>query len=66
MGLRNRNLYLDEECFFVTTTCKDWLHVFINEAYFSILPCCQVFPPQVSGMQKVLPNNVLFLFVFCP
>ncbi|MEZ4902490.1 MAG: transposase [Spirosomataceae bacterium] len=37
MGLRHRNLYLNEECFFVTTTCKDWLHVFINDTYFTIL-----------------------------
>jgi len=37
MGLRNRNLYLNEECFFVTTTSKDRLHVFINDAYFTVL-----------------------------
>jgi putative transposase len=25
MGLRNRSLFLDKNCFFVTTTCRNWL-----------------------------------------
>jgi len=27
MGLRGRNQFLDEECFFVTTTCYNWYHL---------------------------------------
>jgi putative transposase len=27
MGLRGRNQFLEEECFFVTTTCRNWYHL---------------------------------------
>jgi len=27
MGLRGRNQFLDEECFFITTTCHNWYHL---------------------------------------
>lgn len=28
MGLRNKQPYHDKQIFFITTTCKDWLHLF--------------------------------------
>ena len=37
MGLRNREDFLEEECFFVTTTCKNFLHVFDRDSCFRIL-----------------------------
>src|SRR6478735_4312150 len=50
MGLRGRNQFLDEECFFVTTTCYNWYKLlemetcklivsesinFLNDKYFA-------------------------------
>ena len=32
MGLRGRNLFLDQQCFFVTTTCYKWYHLLEMEA----------------------------------
>jgi len=68
MALRNRNLCLDEECFFVTTTCKDWLHVFINDAYFSILTSSLAFvgkkyEADYSGY-VFMPNHLHLLIYF--
>ncbi len=37
MGLRNRNNLIEEQFFFVTTTVKDFIKVFIQEKYCSIL-----------------------------
>jgi len=37
MGLRNRNIFKDQFCFFVTTTCKDWLNLFIVDKYYEII-----------------------------
>lgn len=67
MGLRNRNLYLDEECFFVTTTCKDWLHVFINDAYFGILMDSLAFVGkkyEADYLGYVLMPNHLHLLIY--
>jgi len=37
MGLRDRHLFKDQKCFFVTTTCNGHLHLFRSHSYFLIL-----------------------------
>ena len=37
MGLRNRNDFLVENCFFLTTSSWNFLQVFISDSYFRIL-----------------------------
>lgn len=67
MGLRGRNQFQDEECFFVTTTCYDWLHVFTSPAYFRILFDSLTFVSkkyEADYLGYVLMPNHLHLLVY--
>ena len=37
MGLRYRNTVKEYQCFFVTTTSKDWLSLFIDDKYYHLI-----------------------------
>ena len=37
MGLRNRQNFLERRCFFVTSTCYEWLYLLMNDSYFEII-----------------------------
>jgi len=37
MGLRGRKKYNDAQCFFVTTTCYGFKHLFLDDRYYTVL-----------------------------
>ena len=37
MGLRSRSQLKHKRCFFVTTTCNQWLHIFESKPYYDLI-----------------------------
>jgi putative transposase len=67
MGLRNRTQFLDEECFFVTTTCHDWLPIFTAPAYFRVLIDSLIFVAkkyEADYLGYILMPNHLHLLIY--
>ncbi len=67
MGLRNRNDFLQENCFFVTTSCRNFLHVFGCDAHFQILTDSLKFVAKkydADYLGYVLMPNHLHLIVY--
>jgi len=67
MPTRGRNRVLDFRCFFITTTCRNWLHLLkSNETkeicYQSIEFCCKKY--DASVVAYVLMSNHLHLILF--
>lgn len=68
MGLRNRTKLLDYNCFFITTTCFDFLSLFQNETYFNILSNSIIFLNKkylafILGY-VFMPNHIHFIIYF--
>ena len=68
MGLRNRGQFADYKCFFVTTTCKDHLHLFKNEFYFNVLYDSLKFVNEKYKAEIVayvfMPNHIHLILFF--
>lgn len=67
MGLRNRNIFTDENCFFVTTRCYEKRFLFVDEACFKILLDNFKFYNQrykARTLAYVLMNNHIHFIVF--
>ncbi len=68
MGLRNRNLLKDEQCFFVTTTCNKWLKLIdsidnITIVADSITFLCNKYKADILGY-VVMPNHLHLIIFF--
>ena len=68
MGLRNRTQLTDYNCFFVTTTCKDHLHIFKGENYIKILYGSLLFVNKKYDAEIVayvfMPNHIHLILFF--
>lgn len=68
MGLRNRTGLLDYRCFFITTTCYNFLHLFNSNKYFKILYDSIVFLNKkynayIMGY-VLMPNHIHLILYF--
>ena len=68
MPLRDRTRLLDYSCFFITTTCHEWLHLFQSEKYFSLLYSSLNFVNEKYKAQIVayvfMTNHIHFIVYF--
>lgn len=73
MGLRNRNQLKHKRCFFVTTTCNQWLHIFDSNPYYDLLGSSLNFVAKkydaailgyVIMREAAPPNHLHFIVVF--
>ncbi|HCW09289.1 MAG TPA: hypothetical protein DGG95_18185 [Cytophagales bacterium] len=68
MALRGRTHFLDEECFFVTTTCHQWHHLLVAES------CKQIVNDSINFLNKkyesavlgyvIMPNHIHLIIYF--
>jgi putative transposase len=68
MALRGRTNFLDEECFFVTTTCYNWYHLLATDA------CRQIVSNSINFLNKkyesvalgyvIMPNHIHLIIYF--
>ena len=68
MGLRNRADFLDEKCFFVTTTCNKWLKLIDQaQAYSLVLESLQYvnekYKADILGY-VIMPNHLHLILIF--
>lgn len=68
MGLRNRTLYTDKTCFFVTTTCYKWLKLIDSPQAVSIVANSITFlnekyKAEILGY-VIMPNHIHFIIFF--
>ena len=68
MGLRNRNLFKEKQCFFVTTSCHQGLHLFNSDSRKLIITQSLQF---ISEKYKIailgcviMPNHIHMIFWF--
>lgn len=68
MGLRYRTRLEDYRCFFITTTCHNWLNLFINDSYFDILYNSILVSNKNYSASWVgyvlMPNHIHFIIFF--
>jgi putative transposase len=68
MGLRNRKEFLEEYCFFVTTSCRNYLHIFDRDTCFRILIQSLQFVGRKFNADYLgyvlMPNHVHFIVYF--
>jgi putative transposase len=68
MGLRNRGDFLQEDCFFVTTSCQNFLHVFDGDSYYNILVQSLGFVGKKYEAEYLayvlMPNHLHFIVYF--
>jgi putative transposase len=53
MGTRNRNLFKDEQCFFVTTTCYNWYHLLKSNT------CKDIICSSITFLNTKYKSNIL-------
>jgi putative transposase len=68
MGLRDRNQYLDENCFFITTTCFNWYRLLQMES------CKQIVSDSINFLNNkhdtatlgyvIMPNHLHLIIYF--
>jgi putative transposase len=68
MALRGRTNFLDEECFFVTTTCFKWYHLLATDT------CRQIVSDSINFLNKkydsatlgyvIMPNHIHLIIYF--
>lgn len=68
MALRGRTNFLDEECFFVTTTCYNWYHLLETDA------CKKIVSDSINFLNKkyesaalgyvIMPNHIHLIIYF--
>ena len=68
MGLRNRYLFQEESCFFVTTTFNQWLHLMRNHDYYVLVAdslnfVCKKYQTDLLGY-VIMPNHVHLILYF--
>jgi putative transposase len=71
MGLRNRSQLKHKRCFFVTTTCNQWLHIFDSPPFFELISdslnfVADKYNAEILGyviMREAAPPNHLHLIV---
>jgi len=68
MGLRNRSQLKHKRCFFVTTTCNHWYHIFDSPPFFELISSSINF---VAGKYNaeilgyvIMPNHLHFIIIF--
>ena len=68
MPLRDRTRLSDYSCFFITTTCHDWLNLLQSEKYFSLLYDSLSFVNKKYNAQIVayvfMSNHIHFIVYF--
>ena len=68
MGLRNRHLFKDELCFFITTTCYKWIPLFNTEARKLIISDSLNFISKKYHIAilgyVIMPNHLHAIFMF--
>lgn len=67
MGLRNRHLYKEEKCFFVTTTCINWINLIEYSQCYQVLENSLNFVSEkykASILAYVIMPNHLHLVVY--
>ena len=68
MPLRDRTRLTDYSCFFVTTTCNNWLNLFQSDKYFSLLYDSLGFVNKKYNAQIVayvfMPNHIHLILYF--
>lgn len=68
MGLRNRSLFKDEQCFFVTTTCNKWLQlIHLANGYQLIQDSLRFVNNKYSALilgYVIMPNHLHFILFF--
>ena len=66
MGLRGRSQ--EDQVFFVTTTCNEWLNIFLDEIHFEILYSSFDFYNKKYDAQLlsyvIMPNHIHFIIFF--
>jgi putative transposase len=67
MGLRKRTLLNEYLIFFITTTCNNWLEIFLDDKYFEILYKSLIFlnkkySAQITGY--VFMKNHIHLIIY--
>ena len=68
MGLRGRENLTDYRCFFVTTTCNNWKHLFINDKYYDLICSslkfvCEKYKADLLGY-IIMPNHIHLIIYF--
>jgi len=68
MGLRNRYLYKEHNCFFVTTTCVNWYHLIRFSNSYALIEdsmtfVCDKYKCSILGY-VIMPNHVHFILHF--
>jgi putative transposase len=68
MPLRDRSRLTDYSCFFITTTCNNWLNLLQSEKYFSLLYDSLNFVNKKYNAQIVayvfMPNHIHLIIYF--
>ncbi|MEN8250474.1 MAG: transposase [Bacteroidota bacterium] len=68
MGLRGRIAFKDSTCFFVTTTCNGFKHLFLDERYYTVLKKSLLFLNEKYKVELLayvlMPNHVHLVLNF--
>ena len=68
MGLRNKKLFIDERCFFVTTTCLHWYSLIEESDSYELITSnlsfyCKKYFAEILGY-VIMPNHIHFIIYF--